>query len=303
MPGWSVSEPQRISFEEPVRRLRVRTVSGKVNVVAGAGPARLEVSRVEGAPLQVELAHGELSVGYADQSWKDFSWKSLSALVDKFRQKRVAVISLVVPPETAVEVGAVSSDNVLSGLAGPVRVGTASGDVTLVGLTGPAEATTVSGAVEAHGGSGDLRTNTVSGSLTVLAGSGGLLRAKGVSGPMTVDLLRPLRGDVELTNVSGDVAVRLPAPADAQVHAETTSGDVSSSFDQLTVGGLWAGRRITGTLGQGTGKLRITTVSGSVAVLRRPEDPEPRPGSDRLAKQGPADGSGDGFDDGEGASA
>ena len=34
--------------------------------------------------------------------------------------------------------------------------------------------------------------------------------------------------------------------------------------------GQWGAHKITGRLGDGTGKLRATTVSGSIALLRRP---------------------------------
>ncbi|MFC5910838.1 DUF4097 family beta strand repeat-containing protein [Streptacidiphilus monticola] len=272
---WTVSTAEKISIDEPVRKLKIRMLAGAVNVVAGEGPARLEISEIEGPAVEVTLADGELVVGYPDLAWKEFGWKSLSGLVDKWRTKRRVVVSVVAPPEVDVEIGSASANTVVSGVRGPVKVNTASGDVTLVRVSGPIETNTVSGAVETHATSGPLKANTVSGALTVFAGGGGAVKANSVSGPMTVDLDRPLSGDVELNNVSGEVAVRIPAPTDTRVQADTTSGDVSSSFDELTVGGMWGAKRITGTLGKGTNRLKITTVSGSVAVLRRPADEEP----------------------------
>lgn len=51
MPEWSVAEPRKLSFDEPVSELHVRIVDGTVNVVGTEeGPARLEVSRIEGPP-------------------------------------------------------------------------------------------------------------------------------------------------------------------------------------------------------------------------------------------------------------
>ena len=271
---WTVSTPQKITFGEPVRRLKVRTIAGAVNVVAGEAPARLEISEIDGAPLEVTLEDGELLITYEDLQWKDFQWKSLTRWIEGWRQKRRAVVSLVVPAGVEVEVGAASSDTVVSGVAGRVHANTASGDVTLVRVSGPVDANTVSGNVEAHGTSGGLKINTVSGGLTVFAGTSGALKANSVSGAMTVDLDRPAAADVELNNVSGEVAVRIPSPADTRVRADTTSGSVSSSFDQLQVSGTWGAKRITGTLGAGTSRLKITTVSGSVAVLRRPDEDE-----------------------------
>ncbi|MEY9844071.1 DUF4097 domain-containing protein [Streptacidiphilus sp. MAP5-3] len=269
---WTISEPQKLVFDEAVRRLRVRTVAGAVNVVAGEGPARVEVTEIEGPPLLVSLEDGELLVTYEDLKVKDFQWKALGRWIEGLRQKRRVVVSLVVPADVTVELGSASSDAVVSGVTGRVHANTASGDLTLVRVSGPVDANTVSGAVEAHGTSGGLKINTVSGALTVFAGTSGALKANSVSGAMTVDLDRPTAADVELTNVSGEVAVRIPAPADAEVRADTTSGDISSSFDQLQVGGMWGAKRITGTLGKGTSRVKITTVSGSVAVLRRPTD-------------------------------
>jgi hypothetical protein len=269
---WTVSEPQKITFTEPVRRVKVRTMAGAVNVVAGESPARLEVSEVEGPPLQISLNGGELEITYEDLHWKDFQWKALGRWIEGLRQKRRAVVSLVVPADVDVEIGSASSDAIVSGVTGRVHANSASGGLTLVRVSGPVDANTVSGAVEAHETSGGLKINTVSGALTVFAGTSGALKANSVSGAMTVDLDRPAAADVELTNVSGEVAVRIPAPADAQVRADTTSGAISSSFDQLQVSGMWGAKRITGTLGAGTSRVKITTVSGSVAVLRRPDE-------------------------------
>lgn len=87
---------------------------------------------------------------------------------------------------------------------------------------------------------------------------------------MIVDLDPDGPTDVRLTNVSGEIAIRLPHPADADVEANTASGSISNAFDGLRVHGQWGAHKITGRLGAGTGKLRATTVSGSIALLRRP---------------------------------
>ncbi|MEY9967783.1 hypothetical protein ABIA33_005862 [Streptacidiphilus sp. MAP12-16] len=275
---WTVSAPEKLTFDTEVTRLRVRTVAGAVNVVAAEGPARLEVTEIEGPPLQVTLDRGELTVSYDDLSWKDFSWKSLSHFVGQWRSKRRAVVSLAVPARTRIELGSASSDTVISGVTAPVTVHSASGSTTLVRLAGPVDANTVSGSVRAQSVSGDLKVNTVSGELTVFEGTSGKLKANSVSGAMTVDLAHDNDTDVSLNNVSGEVAVRIPAPTDAEVHANTTSGDVSSAFEELHVGGAWGAKQISGTLGRGTGKLKITTVSGSVALLRRPAAEDDAPG-------------------------
>jgi hypothetical protein len=270
-----------------VTELDVRIVQGAVNVVGtDDGAARLEVSAIDGPPLVVTQHHGVLTVAYEDLPWKGFlKW------LDRKGWRRSAVVSLAVPPGTRVEVGVVGATAMVSGIDGRTDVKGVSGDTTLVGVTGPVRADTVSGNLEAQALSGDLRFNSVSGDLTLVEGAGSCVRADSVSGSMIVDLGpagRPT--DISLTSVSGEIAIRLPHPADAQVEANTASGTVTNAFEDLRVGGQWGAKRITGRLGAGSGRLKATTVSGSIALLRRPpaEDGSWNPGPDGAGSTGAA---------------
>ncbi|OIJ89268.1 hypothetical protein BIV25_34780 [Streptomyces sp. MUSC 14] len=275
MPEWSVTEPQKLTFDSRVSDLRVRLVSGTVNVVGTEeGSARLEVSEIKGPPLVVTEEGGRLTVAYEDLPWKGFlKW------LDRKGWRRSAVVSLAVPADTRVEVGVVDAEAIVSGIQGPAAVKGVTGDTTLVALSGPVHADTVSGNLEAQAVTGDLRFNSVSGDLTVVEGSGRSVHADSVSGSMIIDLDPDGPTEVSLTSVSGEIAIRLPHPADAEVEANTASGTISNAFDGLRVHGAWGAHKITGRLGAGTGRLRATTVSGSIALLRRPprEDEERTP--------------------------
>ncbi|MFF1404890.1 DUF4097 domain-containing protein [Streptomyces sp. NPDC058294] len=266
MPEWSVTEPRKLTFDNPVRELHVRLVNGTVNVVSTDEPAaRLEVTEVEGPPLVVTQRDGTLTVSYEDLHWKGFlKW------LDQAGRRRSAVVSLAVPAGTRVEVGVVGAGAVVSGIRGPVDVKGVTGDTTLVGVSGPVRADTVSGNLEAQAVTGDLRFHSVSGDLTVVDGSGPSVRAESVTGSMIVDLDPDGPTEVGLTSVSGEIAIRLPHPADATVEANTASGTISNAFDGLRVHGQWGAHKVSGRLGAGTGRLRATTVSGSIALLRRP---------------------------------
>jgi hypothetical protein len=262
---WEVAEPTKLTFDEPVTSLNVRIVNGTVNVVGtDESSARLEVSEIEGPPLIVTRSGSTVSVAYEDLPWKGFL-----KLLDRKGWHRHAVVSLAVPADATVEVGVVGAGAVVSGIRGRTDVRGVSGDTTLVGLSGTVRAETVSGSLEAQGVTGDLRFQSVSGDLTVIEGAGSSVRADSVSGDMAIDL-DGTPTDIRLTNVSGEVAIRLPHPADARVEANTASGAVSNAFEDLRVSGQWGAKKITGTLGAGSGSLRATTVSGSIALLRRP---------------------------------
>ncbi|MEV0178360.1 DUF4097 family beta strand repeat-containing protein [Streptomyces sp. NPDC050625] len=266
MSEWSVAEPTKLTFDDPVSELHVRIVNGTVNVMGtDQGSAHLEISDMEGPPLVVTQEGGTLTVAYEDLPWKGFlKW------LDRKGWRRSAVVSLAVPAQTRVEVGVVGAGAVVSGIRGHSEIKGVTGDTTLVALSGPVRASTVSGNLEAQSVTGDLRFNSVSGDLTVVDASGSSVRADSVSGSMIIDLDPDGPTDVRLTSVSGEIAIRLPHPADAEVEANTASGSISNAFDGLRVHGQWGAHKITGRLGAGTGKLRATTVSGSIALLRRP---------------------------------
>ncbi|WP_327744953.1 DUF4097 family beta strand repeat-containing protein [Streptomyces europaeiscabiei] len=281
MSEWSVAEPRKLTFDDPVTALHVRVVNGTVNVVGtDEGSARLEVSDIEGPPLTVTQKDGTLTVAYDDLPWKGFlKW------LDRKGWRRNVLVSLAVPTGTRVEVGVVGATAVVSGLDGRTEVKGISGDTTLVGLSGPVRATTVSGNVETQALTGDLRLSSVSGDLTVMEGSCPSVKADSVSGSIILDL-DPAGGptDIGLTSVSGEIAIRLPHPTDAEVEANTASGTISNAFEDLRVSGPWGAHKVTGRLGTGNGRLKATTVSGSIALLRRPpaEESEPwdeKPGS------------------------
>ncbi|MFE9402411.1 DUF4097 domain-containing protein [Streptomyces sp. NPDC006530] len=281
---WTVPEPRKLTFDGhdeqggdggdgghggPVTKLQVRIVNGTVNVVGTEeSSARLEVSSIEGPPLIVTRNGSTLTVAYEDLPWRGFlKW------LDRKAWNRSAVVSLAVPADADVEVGTVGAGSVVSGIRGRTEVRGVSGDTTLVKLAGPVRAESVTGNLEAQAVTGELRFKSVSGDLTVVEGAGGCVAAESVSGDMLLDLDPGTKAtDIRLTTVSGEVAIRLPHPADARVEANTTSGTVSSAFEDLRISGQWGTKKITGTLGAGNGTLRATTVSGAIALLRRPTE-------------------------------
>ncbi|MFE4860122.1 DUF4097 domain-containing protein [Streptomyces sp. NPDC056670] len=272
---WAVPDSRKLTFDAtdgPVTKVQVRIVNGTVNVVGTEeSSARLEISGVEGPPLIVTRDGSTLTVAYDDLPWRGFlKW------LERKGWNRSAVVSLAVPADADVEVGTVGAGAVVSGVRGRTEVRGVSGDHTLVKLAGPVRAESVTGNLEAQAVTGDLHFKSVSGDLTVIEGAGGRVAAESVSGDMLLDLDPGTKAtDIRLTTVSGEVAIRLPHPADAQVEANTASGAVSSAFEDLRVSGQWGTKKITGTLGAGNGTLRATTVSGSIALLRRPADEEP----------------------------
>ncbi|GLF94604.1 DUF4097 family beta strand repeat-containing protein [Streptomyces yaizuensis] len=295
---WEITEPVKLAFDEPLTpltALTVRLVQGTVNVVGSDDPtARLEVSAVAGPPLTVTRRGSALSVGYGDVPWK--RWLKL---LGPGTRDHTATVTLTVPAHIRVDIGVVGAEAVVTGVDGGICVQSVSGDTTLVGVAGEVRAESVSGDLEVQALSGRLRYHSVSGDLTVIEGvPDARVRAESVSGDLLLDLAAPADGaaratDVKLTTVSGEVAIRLPGALDAKVDVNTAGGSVVNAFDALRVTHDWGENRISGRLGAGGGTLKAWTMSGSVALLSRPEDeesgpgPGPGPGPDDSA--GPAD--------------
>jgi hypothetical protein len=266
MPSWTVDAPGTLDLDqELVRKASIRIVRGNVDVVAGSGPARLEVTDIDGPPLEVSFDGGKLTVAH-----EQLRWGGILSWVTGDRNAR-AVLSLIVPPEAEVELGVVSADATVSGIAGRTKVRGVSGEVTLDGCSADVEAETVSGALETRGVEGRLTFKTVSGDLTVVDGSAGPITAKTVSGHVTLDLAK-VTGPLAVASVSGDVTVRIPRDTGLDVDIKATSGKIGSQFD-----GPWQERspgsnRMTGHINGGGHRFSAKTVSGDVTILAR--DPE-----------------------------
>ena len=270
---WSIETPTNLEFDE-VTGLRVRLIAGSVAVLATNGKPSLEVSSIEGDPLNVTYQDGVLTVAHENLSWE--------GLLKWLRpQRHAATVTVSVPRKCQAQVGVVSATAVMSGISARASVKSVSGGITLDGVTGDVDANTVSGAVEAQGINGKLNFNTVSGDLTLAEGWLERLDVNGVSGDVTADLdLDPL-GGMQVNTVSGEVVLRLPAEADAQVNLHSVSGDVRSEFAELRRSSAPASRSVSGSLGAGSGQVSVTTMSGRVMLLRRagretaPQDARP----------------------------
>jgi hypothetical protein len=268
MARWTVNSAQRLTFAEPIDRLDVRLVSGRLNVVGTDGPARVEIARASRAPLIIEHHDGRLSVRHERiPKWPGFYWW-LRQLGRRFRVD----ISIAVPADVRGDLHLIDGSVIASGLRATTDVDVTSGQVTLLGLAGRTSAKLVSGPVEALGIAGDLTMETISGELVLADSSAERVRATTVSGAITCDLDNPRRSEIQLSTTSGNVTVRVREDSDLTVHLHTTSGRITSAFPQLPVGRddlAWS-RDSRGVLGAGEGKLWASTTSGSISLLARP---------------------------------
>ena len=134
-------------------------------------------------------------------------------------------------------------------------------DVSLV-------ARTVNGRVDAIDLHSDVEVSTVNGAIEV--STSGFASAASVNGGVEAHLGRTdWDGRLDFSTVNGSIELSLPAEANTEVQVTTVNGSIHSDFPiEIDFIDAWSGRRAHGTLGQGGRSLSITTVNGSVSLLR-----------------------------------
>jgi DUF4097 and DUF4098 domain-containing protein YvlB len=148
-----------------------------------------------------------------------------------------------------------SGDIVVDAASGSVDVKTGSGRITVGQVGRDARVATGSGHAEIGGAVGDARVTTASGNIEVGA-SGESVEAFAASGHVRVR--RADHGRIKARTVSGHVSVGVAGGAAAWLDLNTLSGKVRSELD----GGGEPGP------GEKTVELRLETVSGNIDVQR-----------------------------------
>lgn len=126
---------------------------------------------------------------------------------------------------------------------------------------------TVNGGVEVTGVNNEVDAHTVNGSITARS-AGGPVRAKTVNGSINVSMGSLGRADdLDYETVNGAITIELPSNFGAQLELSTVNGRVSTDFP-ITISGTLSPRRLRGTVGNGSTRLRASTVNGSVTLRK-----------------------------------
>lgn len=155
----------------------------------------------------------------------------------------------------------------LTDVTGDVHLDSGSGGATIDGLHG--------GTLHMDIGSGSLRGRSIEMSEIVAdVGSGGVrlaavktskLHLETGSGGAEVDLLSAV-DDVQIEAGSGGVTLRLPPVLNATLDIETGSGAIDTDYEVKV--SRMERRALRGTVGDGHGRIRIESGSGSVRLLK-----------------------------------
>lgn len=126
---------------------------------------------------------------------------------------------------------------------------------------------TVNGAVDGESLRGNAEGHTVNGSIRLV--TTGLANATTVNGSIHATVGRADWPDgADFKTVNGEITLKLPTSINAELRADTANGSIRSELP-IAVTGQIDNRRLQGTLGSGGKRLALTTVNGSITLLKQ----------------------------------
>ena len=123
---------------------------------------------------------------------------------------------------------------------------------------------TVSGDIHINGTVGALTVKTLSGEVSVTETDSPAISLVSVSGDVRWNMQTPFSGAFAGTTVSGDLHLTLPTSSDSRIEMNTATGALTLNLP-VTDAAL-TGCHAEGTLGAGTGRIHLQSVSGSLIV-------------------------------------
>jgi len=125
---------------------------------------------------------------------------------------------------------------------------------------------TVNGSVDGETLQGNAEAHSVNGSIRLV--TTGLANATTVNGSINVTVGRADWPDgADFKTVNGEITLKLPQVVNAELRASTVSGSIKSELP-IAMTGQFEGRRLQGTLGSGGRQIALSTVNGSITLLK-----------------------------------
>ena len=87
--------------------------------------------------------------------------------------------------------------------------------------------------------------------------------------PATPSILYAVAGGGVFKTVNGGITLTMPSALDANLRADMLNGNLTSEFP-VSVTSTDGPRRVSGTIGRGGLELNLSTVNGSIRLLRAP---------------------------------
>jgi len=124
------------------------------------------------------------------------------------------------------------------------------GSLEIDGAEGDVKAACVNGQLKARGLTGDVKLSTVNGGVEA-----------------TITRLEESKS-TSLNSVNGSIVLTIPSDSNAQVKASTIHGSITNDFGLQVNDGDYVGHDLSGQIGNGGPRIRLSNVNGSIAIKR-----------------------------------
>ena len=192
------------------------------------------------------------------------------------------------PRESRVEFDGISTDVIVAEITGGTGVRSVSGDidarridkrihiksvsgsVDISQATGTIRVSTVSGNMELDLDTSDVAVDAVSGEVNLRLGDFDRLTAATVSGGQEIEGHLNDDGHMTMRSVSGEISLRFSEQVNAQIDVKTgPGGDISNHMTADEPEDVFPSQmKLQTTLGDGSGTISVTTVTGDVSLRR-----------------------------------
>jgi len=211
-------------------RFSIENVNGSISVTGERGD-KVEIVATKKADNQEDLDGIKIEISHsASEIVVDTEIGESSGWFSRGRSGEVKYV-IIVPVGTELD-----------------SVETVNGDVNISGVSGNVVAESVNGDLELSNLAADANLSTVNGSINA-----------------SFDKLEGQQR-VQAETVNGRVSINLPKNADVNVSADTLNGGINGSDFGLETDKGFVGSDLNGKIGNGSARLNIDTVNGSVKI-------------------------------------
>ena len=228
----SVTEEETFTYQlDDGGRFSVSNVNGSIKVTGGDGNS-VEIIATKKASNQKELDKIEIEITHsASEIVVETELGESGSWYSRSSNNGSVKYEIIVPVGTNLD-----------------SVETVNGEVVISGVSGEVVAETVNGDLEVRGLAGDVRLATVNGSIDA-----------------SFDKLEGQQS-VKAETVNGRITIKLPDNADVKVSADTLNGGINGSDFDLETDRGFVGSDLNGNIGNGSARLNIDTVNGSIKI-------------------------------------
>ncbi len=251
-----------VTVNDRKAEVKIALQKGDVSVSEITGPVSIALEK---GSIRANQVVGDVDVsGHVDDATLDDIAGAVHLNGDFYEDVRLSKIAKTVIFKTS------RSDMQIASVPGEIEI--ASDQVRGTQLEGPTRVMTSSKDIHLEEVSGDLQVQSNNGDVEVTtAGKQPAAKMSVTTQHGDVALTLSAKTAPEKVNVAsqhGDVTLTLPPSAGFQITAATHKGDISSEFSSVKIDQNNGATQASGTVGNGTSKLQVTTETGDIKIVK-----------------------------------